>query len=167
MPAPDVRCKCSHLKRWPCLNVCICLSGSHGAPGWGLGGGAAKIWQIAENCLHTVIPVWTHLAHLDGIWQQKNPWRRAQLTEWCHILTLPPPTPTLSCLWGARSWRRLEWCLAVVPPVHSRAPLWLGGYHRVVIEAAAEATAALWHCKQCVFSKGKSRTQCGNCKHGQ
>lgn len=104
MAAPDVRCKRSHLKRWPCFNVCICLSGSHGAPGWGLGAGDAKIWQIAENCLHTVIPVWTHLAHLDGIWQQKEPWRRAQLTEWCHILTLSPPSPTLFCLWGARSW---------------------------------------------------------------
>lgn len=42
-----------------------------GKGGWG-GGGNSKIWQIAENCLHTVIPVWTHLAHLVVIWQQKR-----------------------------------------------------------------------------------------------
>ena len=31
-----------------------------------------KIGQIAENCLHAVIPVWTHLAHLVVIWLQKG-----------------------------------------------------------------------------------------------
>lgn len=37
---------------------------------WGWEEGS-KIWQIAENCLQTVIPVWTHSAHLVVIWQQK------------------------------------------------------------------------------------------------
>lgn len=50
-------------------DVYICLSG---VMGWMSGGeGGSKIWQIAENCLQTVIPVWTHLAHLVVIWQQK------------------------------------------------------------------------------------------------
>lgn len=55
------------------------------------GGGGVKIWQIAENCLHAVIPVWTHLAHLVVIWQEKCA-DRALSSQTGATFTLPTPT---------------------------------------------------------------------------
>lgn len=118
-------------------NVCICLPGVMGV-GW-RGGGDSKIWQIAENCLQTVIPVWTHSAHLVVIWQQKCRGGGLSSESGATYYPSPPPFPLHffwfglqtywgaphPSLWGARSWRCLLWCLAVVPPRHSWVPLWL------------------------------------------
>lgn len=91
---------------------------------WGIvgdGGGYSKIWQIAENCLHAVIPVWTHLAHLVVIWQQKccggGLGSQSGATYYPHS---SPPPPLfwfglhtycpLLFLWGTWSW----WCCVVM-----------------------------------------------------
>ena len=60
----------------------------------GGGVGDSKFWQIAENCLHTVIPVWTHLAHLVVIWQQKR--RGGGLSSQSGATYYSPPPPPLS-----------------------------------------------------------------------
>jgi len=113
-----------------------------GRVGDGLGA-CSKIWQIAENCLHTVIPVWTHLAHLVVIWQQKCSGgglsSQSGATYYPHSSLPPPPPlfwfglqtywwspPPLFSLCGALGADgALSWYLAVVPPEHSWAPLWL------------------------------------------